>query len=191
LRSSTNHIQETGFWRLPKTLLPLAPEIPLAIALLMVGLFPKYKQFGEIEAPLRRFSHSLIGVPKGLEKVSAEMAATPILDVSGDRASVMKMFLGHRLPNMPPWARNKLATDLQLNELATSESDVDDDGEANEESKEQFWRLLQSQLRGSIQVAQKWYRAKVLVHKIFEQPGPQKKGNDAEAQGKYSALRTS
>src|SRR5262245_44603804 len=33
-----------------------APEIPLVVALLMVGLFPKYRHFGEFEAPLRRFS---------------------------------------------------------------------------------------------------------------------------------------
>jgi hypothetical protein len=163
---------------------PAAPEIPLVFALLMVGLFPKYKQFGEIEAPLRRFSHSLIGVPHGLEKLSAEIAATPIQGDSGDRAAVIKIFLGHRLSEMPAWARNRLAEHLQLNELRT-ESSEDDSDEEIEEKRDQTWRSLLSERNHSIQVAEKWHRAKSLVNQIFQQ-----KSFDAEAREKYEKLRT-
>lgn len=171
---------------------PSAPaEIPLVIALLMVGLFPKYKQFGEIEAPLRRFAHRLIGIPQGLEEQAAEITVTPLAtgqeSDERDRAGVVRLFLGHRLAQMPAWAREKLAINLNLPELGVVRDE--DKGQEPTEQEKDAARILLEESQPALAVAEKWYRAKRLVNRIHQDRGANKRITDLAARTKYEKLR--
>jgi hypothetical protein len=175
----------------PKTP-PSAPaEIPLVIALLMVGLFPKYKQFGEIEAPLRRFAHRLIGIPQGLEEQAAEITVTALAagqePDERDRATVVRLFLGHRLAQMPASVRAKLANDLRVAEFGAVR-DEDKGKELTEQDKEAA-RILLEESQPALAVAEKWYRARRLVNRIHQDRGANRRVADLAARTKYEKLR--
>lgn len=163
-----------------------AAEIPLLLALVIVGLFPKYRQFGEFEAPLRRFAHRLIGVPQGLEKQTVEIAATPLSSLRNDRGAIIRLFVGSQFYQLPNWARDSLANSLSFSQLDETRA-AREGGNLTEEEQEN-WSLLQAELEPRLRVANKWYRVRQLIGRIH----PDQQGTkvfDVEAREKYERLR--
>jgi hypothetical protein len=167
-------------------------EIPLVIALLMVGLFPKYKKFGEIEAPIRRFSHRLIGIPDGLDKLADEIAVTPLRSSTeqnnadeSSRLRIVKTFLGFLLSEMPEWARARLAERVSLPDLAP-----DGIPPAHElsDAEQDEWTVIFDDAKPRIRVADKWLRATTLFHKVYSEPSRERKATDTAARRKYEKL---
>jgi hypothetical protein len=174
----------------PKSVTTAAAEVPLVLALLLVGLYPKWRQFGEVEAPVRRFAHRLIGIPQGLEELSVEIEATPLSQEleEDDRAAVIRLFLGYRLLEMPNWMRSRLADELELPELAASRGGQSP--RLSPEEQAERWSSVLDDLKPQLRVGQKWYRAKRLMERMFQDLKVGKTIADIEARKKYEKLRS-
>ena len=166
------------------------PAIPLAVALLMVGLFPKAKSFGEIEAPLRRFSHRLIGVPGGLaelERVVAQLALnvdTLNVQERAVRRNIMRLFLSRQLSRAPSGAKMRLQQWLESGDLDAPLPDATGGGLPEADVK--FLTELEEQVSTARSVADKWHRAKFLMSRL---DNPSARILDPDVATRFTQLR--
>jgi len=180
---------DAGVSQLPRA----TPAVPFAVALLMVGLLPKAKSFGQIEAPLRRFSHRLIGVPGGfaeLERVVARLSLdTALLDgrERNIRGKIMRLFLARQRARAPNQAKVKLEQWLEAGDLEAPLPQPTGDGLTGEDAR--FLSQLEEQVSNAKNVADKWYRAKFLMGRL-ENPPPTRNIFDAGVAVRFAKLRS-
>lgn len=153
--------------------LPLVSmAVPLAIAMAMVGLFPKLPQFGEVEARLRRLSHRAIGVPDSLADMERYVAGLK-LDANRfrpedrqSRADILALFLARQIRLAPPGARQAMQAWLDEGDLEAAMPRPTGPGLSAQDM--QFLNKLDAKVSQTRAVAGKWYRVKFLMARLRE-----------------------